>query len=140
RVTVHQLLTHTSGLPAWADLWAKSPREALLKAIRTPLRREPGARVEYSDVGFVVLFAAAERAAGEPIPELLQHRIFGPLGMTSTGFKPGEKCEACAPTLRRRNGSFMRGEVHDPIARHLDGVAGNAGLFSTAADLGRFAA
>lgn len=138
-VTLRHLLTHTSGLPAWADLWAKTPRASLLEAIRTPLRWEPGAKVEYSDVGFVVLYAAAEKAAGQPIPELLEERVFGPLGMTSTRFNPGEACRVCAPTLRRSDGTDVRGTVHDPIARHLNGTAGNAGLFSTAADLGRFA-
>lgn len=139
-VTVRHLLTHTSGLPAWADLWARSPDAALREAIRTPLRRAPGARAEYSDVGFVVLFAAAEAAAGEPLPELLRRRVFDPLGMLATRFTPGEGCAECAPTLRRKDGRDVRGAVHDPIARHLDGVAGNAGLFSTVEDLSRFAA
>ncbi|HET8656313.1 MAG TPA: serine hydrolase domain-containing protein, partial [Longimicrobiaceae bacterium] len=83
RVTIRQLLTHTSGLPAWRELWG-TPDEALYRAITTPLVREPGTRVEYSDVGFVVLFAAAQRAAGEPLPELLRRRVWAPLGMNST--------------------------------------------------------
>jgi CubicO group peptidase (beta-lactamase class C family) len=140
RVTIRHLLTHTSGLPAWADLWSSSPRGSLARAIRTPLERAPGARAEYSDIGFVVLWAAAERAAGEPLPELLEQRVWRPLGMERTRFAPGEGCGACAPTLRLADGTTLRGVVHDPIARRLNGVTGNAGLFATVHDLARFAA
>jgi CubicO group peptidase (beta-lactamase class C family) len=139
-VTIRQLLTHTSGLPAWADLGGLSPERARARAIRTPLERRPGESVVYSDIGFDVLFAAAERAALEPIPELLQRRVFGPLGMNSTTYTPGPECSRCAPTAVRSDGTLYRGSVHDPIAHALGGVAGNAGLFSTAHDLGRFAA
>jgi CubicO group peptidase (beta-lactamase class C family) len=96
--------------------------------------------MEYSDVGFVVLWAAAERAAGEPLDELLRREMWEPLGMRSTGFNPGEGCARCVPTFKRADGTPVRGKVHDPIARKLGGVAGNAGLFSTAGDLARFAA
>jgi serine-type D-Ala-D-Ala carboxypeptidase len=141
RVTIRQLLTHTSGLPAGANLPSSSPEYALGRAIGVALERAPGAAVEYSDVGFVVLFAAAEQAAGEPIPQLLQRRVFGPLGMTSTTYFPGgAACWRCAPTAQRQNGTLYQGTVHDPIARSLGGVAGNAGLFSTVHDLADFAA
>lgn len=140
RVTVRHLLTHTSGLPAGADIWASTHDAALGRAIRTPLQREAGARVEYSDIGFVTLWAVEERAAGEPLWKLLDRRVFGPLGMRSTTFLPGEGCARCAPTGRRADGSPLRGLVHDPTARQLGGIAGNAGLFSTAHDLARFAA
>jgi CubicO group peptidase (beta-lactamase class C family) len=138
-VTIRHLLTHTSGLPAGADVWGRTPEEALVRAESVPLVRAPGERVEYSDIGFVVLFAAAERAAGEPLYRLLDRRVFGPLGMRSTTYLPGEGCALCAPTSRPR-GDAYRGRVHDPIARQLGGLAGNAGLFSTAHDLARFAA
>src|SRR5690606_20055741 len=107
----------------------------LARLIATPLRNAPGAKVVYSDIGPIVLFAAAERVAGEPIPDLLERRVFRPLGMESTGFEPGAGCSRCAPTTSR-----FRGTVHDPLAQRLGGVAGNAGLFSTATDKGRFAA
>ena len=94
----------------------------------------------YSDVGMNVLFAAAERAAGEPLFRLLDRRVYGPLKMRSTTYLAGEGCPACAPTMRDENDEPVRGLVHDPIARRLGGVAGNAGLFSTAHDVGRFAA
>lgn len=140
-VTIRHLLTHTSGLPAGASVSAPSPHMALGRAIGVPLTRAPGAAVEYSDIGFVVLFAAAEQAAGEPIPQLLERRLFKPLGMTSTGYAPGgASCTRCAPTAQRRDGTVYRGVVHDPIATALGGVAGNAGLFSTVHDLSFFAA
>jgi CubicO group peptidase (beta-lactamase class C family) len=140
RVTIRDLLTHMSGLPAGTDLPRDLPSdEALLRAIRTPLVHTPGLRVEYSDVGFVVLFAAAERAAGEPLYRFLDRRVFEPLGMYSTGYIYGAGCARCAGTSREL-GAEYQGRVHDPIARRLGGVAGNAGVFSTVHDLARFAA
>ncbi len=140
RVTIRDLLTHTSGLPAGMDVPSGlSYEEGVLRAIRAPLQGRPGMRVEYSDVGFVVLFAAAERAAGEPIYRLLDRRVFEPLRMRSTGYWFGEGCRRCAGTARSHGDTF-RGAVHDPISRRLGGVTGNAGLFSTAHDLARFAA
>ena len=139
KVTIWHLLTHTSGLPAGASLPA-GYHEAIARAISVGLVREPGSDVEYSDVGFVILFAAAEQAAQEPIPQLLERRVFGPLGMHSTGYRPGGGlCLECAPTAQRRDGTYFQGYVHDPIAGALGGIAGNAGLFSTAHDLAIFA-
>lgn len=139
-VRIWNLLTHTSGLPAWADLWGTHDAAAVARAVRTPLQRAPGMRVEYTDIGYIVLWAAAERAAGEPLYRLLDRRIFGPLGMRATMFLPGTACARCAPTIRRSDGTNVSGWVHDPLARQIGGIAGNAGLFSTAHDLGRFAA
>ncbi|HEX2209934.1 MAG TPA: serine hydrolase domain-containing protein [Longimicrobium sp.] len=139
RVTIRHLLTHTSGLPAGSDGAGATPEESLLRLMRVPLGHAPGMHVEYSDVGFVVLFAAAERAAGEPLYRLLDRRVFEPLGMLSTPYVMGEGCLRCAGTSRSRGDAF-RGKVHDPISRRLGGIGGNAGLFSTAHDLARFAA
>jgi len=135
RVTVRHLLTHTSGLPAGVGLPAATPEATLRRLIATPLRWQPGERVVYSDVGPVVLMAAVERVSGESAADLLSRRVFGPLGMKRTFFRPDGRCVACAPTARD-----IQGRVHDPIARRLGGVAGNAGLFATATDVGRFAA
>jgi len=99
----------------------------------------PGRNVEYSDVGFIILWAAAERAAEEPLFRLLDRRVYGPLGMFSTTFLPGTRCDRCAPTAKRADGTEIRGRVHDPSAFRLGGVSGNAGLFSTVHDIGRFA-
>ncbi|MFL5386986.1 MAG: serine hydrolase domain-containing protein [Longimicrobiaceae bacterium] len=140
RVTIRHLLTHTSGLPAGVELVAGSPEAAWKQLLRTPLEHAPGEAVVYSDVGMNVLFAAAGRAAGEPLYRLLDRRVYGPLKMRSTTYLAGEGCPTCAPTMRDENDQPVRGLVHDPIARRLGGVAGNAGLFSTAHDVGRFAA
>lgn len=139
-VTVRHLLTHTSGLPAGASIRDPTPEGSLTRAMETRLLRAPGGRVVYSDIGFIVLAAAAERAAGEPLYRLLDRRVFGPLGMRSTTFLPGEWCGRCAPTDERRDGTFIQGVVHDPLAQQLGGIAGHAGLFSTVHDLARFAA
>jgi CubicO group peptidase (beta-lactamase class C family) len=139
KVRIRHLLAHNSGLPAGAGVGG-TPEQALKQLIRTPLKSAPGERMEYSDVGFVVLWAAAERAAGEPLDGMLRREMWEPLGMRSTGFNPGEGCTRCVPTMKRADGTPVRGKVHDPTARRLGGVAGNAGLFSTAADLARFAA
>jgi len=139
RVTIRHLLTHTSGLPAGVELDGGSPEANWQQLLRTPLVRAPGEAVVYSDVGMNVLFAAAERAAGEKLFSLLDRRVYGPLKMRSTTYLPGTDCQTCAPTLRIDD-EPVRGLVHDPIARALDGVAGNAGLFSTAHDVGRYAA
>ncbi len=140
RVTIRHLLTHTSGLPAGLSLRNLSPAQARARVIKTPLQRNPGTAVEYSDVGFITLWAALERAADEPLPELLGRRVYAPLGMRSTLFRPGEGCRSCAPTKYLKNGTAVRGVVHDPLAEALGGVAGHAGLFSTSHDLARFAA
>lgn len=137
-VTIRSLLTHTSGLPDWTDVEGLSREAALRKILQSPLEDQPGEDVEYSDLGFVVLYAAAERAAGEPIPELLHRRVFAPLAMYTARYLPGETCVMCAPTMVA-GGKTVSGVVHDPIARALGGVAGNAGLFATAPDLARFA-
>jgi CubicO group peptidase (beta-lactamase class C family) len=140
RVTIRHLLTHTSGLPDGVDIPAGlSPEQALRYVLSTPLRSSPGMRVSYSDLSMVVLYAAAERAAGEPLYRLLDRRVFGPLRMRSTTYWPGEGCGRCAPTSRDMGDAF-RGHVHDPIARRMGGIAGNAGLFSSVHDVARFAA
>jgi CubicO group peptidase (beta-lactamase class C family) len=134
-VTIRHLLAHNSGLPAGVGLPAGSADASLRRIIGTPLRTRPGERVVYSDVGPIVLYAAAERVAGEPLDQLLQRRVFQPLGMRNTGFNPAGPCRSCAPTA-----PTIHGRVHDPLARRLGGIAGNAGLFATASDIGRFAA
>ena len=140
RVTIRHLLTHTAGLPAGIDVPdGLSPEQAVRYVLGTQLRSVPGMRVEYSDLSFVILYAAAERAAGEPIYRLLDRRVWQPLKMRNTFYWPGDGCARCAPTSRAM-GTPFRGHVHDPIARRLGGIAGNAGLFSTAHDMARFAA
>jgi serine-type D-Ala-D-Ala carboxypeptidase len=140
RVTWRHLLTHTAGLPPGIAIRGNSPSDRLRRLLRTRLHTPPGRDVVYSDVGYVVLWAAAERVAGEPLPELLRRRVWEPLELTSAAFAPGRECEACAPTLRLRTGEPFRGLPADELARALGGVTGSAGLFATAGDVGRFVA
>jgi serine-type D-Ala-D-Ala carboxypeptidase len=142
RVTIRQLLTHTAGVRAGGANFNMDAGPARIRRylLTRPLALEPGDEVLYSDIGFVVLWTAAERAAGEPLPRLLQRRVWEPLGMRDTRFSPPRGCARCAPTLRLSTGEPYSGGSYDEIGRGLEGQAGNAGLFSTAADLGRFAA
>jgi CubicO group peptidase (beta-lactamase class C family) len=140
KVTWRHLLTHTSGLRPSATIRGSTPKARLAGVLREPLTTPPGNHVEYSDIGFIVLYAAAERVAGEPLPRLLKRRVWLPLGMRSTSFWPGTACTRCAPTETLRSGKPYRGEPSDPIAHALGVPTGNAGLFSTAPDVGRFAA
>jgi serine-type D-Ala-D-Ala carboxypeptidase len=139
-VTWRHLLTHTSGLPAGAAIRGNTPQERARRILRTLVQVPPGTLVTYSDVGFLAVWLAAERAAGEPLPELLERRVYGPLGMNATGFAPGRDCEACAPTMRLRDGEPFRGISSDRMAREIGGISGHAGLFASGPDVARFAA
>lgn len=183
-VTFRMLLAHSSGLPAYEKLFLRcySRDELLHAAFTTPLTADPGARAEYSDIGFILLGAALERIAEETLDHFCQREIFGNLGMTRTTFNPPaglreeipptadeRSCDADplvrakqdshphpggnpggCPTLRdsRSVGTLsvstfrnriIQGEVQDENAFVLGGVAGHAGLFSTAEDLALFA-
>src|SRR5262245_54284616 len=137
------LLQHRSGLPAGRDLWriASTPAEAREAVISTPLGCEPGRCYEYSDLGADMLGFVVEAAAGEPLDAFLQERVWTPLGMNDTFFRPADSLKTrVAPTeLTPPRGYPLQGEVHDENAFALGGVAGHAGLFSTAADLSIFA-
>lgn len=143
RVTVRHLLTHTSGLEAWVPLHLSTPdRRAALERVNTSaLQSEPGSRYVYSDLGAIVLTEIVEAVTGEPLDRFLESRLFGPLGMRDTRFRPPpELLSRIAPTeFDPWRGRMIRGEVHDENAAHLGGVSGHAGLFSTAPDLARFA-
>jgi len=142
-VTIRMLLEHRSGLPAGRDLWrlASSPEEARAAVISTPLFAPPGKYVEYSDLGADMLGFVVEAVSGEKLDKFLDTRVFAPLGMTDTRFRPdGSLRGRIAPTeLNPPRGYPLRGEVHDENAYALGGVAGHAGLFSTASDLAVFA-
>jgi len=142
KVTVRQVLTHTAGLPAAMPVRDfGSDGDRLYRVVASvDLIAEPGEDVLYSDVGFVLLGLAAANAAGQPLPAFLRKRVWGPLGMAHTRFEPGIDCAVCAPTLTLEDGSPFAGKTNDPFSRELGGITGNAGLFSTAHDLGRFAA
>ncbi len=144
-VTIRHLLTHTSGLPAWHPFYQDGiiTREAVLESILSAeLLTEPGEEYRYSDFGMISLALVIEEITGEPFDQWCTQNIFDPLGMKSTGFRgTGESDPAVVPTelddyFRNR---LIQGEVHDETAWTLGGVAGHAGLFSTAIDLSQFA-
>ena len=142
-VTIRMLLEHRSGLPAGRDLWrlASTPEEARAAVISTPLFAAPGQYFEYSDLGADMLGFVVEAVSGEKLDQFLDTRVFGPLGMSDTRFRPDASLRGrVAPTeLNPPRGYPLRGEVHDENAYALGGVAGHAGLFSTASDLAVFA-
>src|SRR5437588_4182990 len=134
-VTVRMLLSHSSGLPAYEQLFLKaSARSELLQAaFTTPLTANPATRAEYSDIGFIILGVALERLADESLDRFCQREIFAPLAMTNTTFNPPAEIRAQIPptandkTFRNR---IIQGEVQDENATVLGGVAAHAGLFS----------
>jgi len=143
-VTMHHLLAHSSGLPAYERLFlhANEKQGLLRAALKVPLKYEPGSHAEYSDVGFIILGAILERLAEEAIDQFCAHEVFAPLGMLHTAFNPpGPWSSNIAPTaddktFRKR---ILQGEVQDENASVMGGVAGHAGLFSTASDVAVFA-
>src|SRR5579862_1767307 len=142
-VTVRQLLMHRGGLPAGRELWrhAQTPEEARKLVFAVPLEYRPGTGQVYSDLGADLLGMVAEAISGERLDAFLEQRVFGPLGMNDTGFRPADSLVyRIAPTeVAPPRGYPLRGEVHDENAYALGGVAGHAGLFGTAADLSVFA-
>ena len=143
QVTIEHLLTHRAGLPPDDPmaLYTGTPEEVFERKYRQPLASPPGARFVYSDVGYEVLGELVRRVSSLPLEEFARQRVFVPLGMKDTEFRPGGvgkvSLSRIAPT-EKLNGIVRRGEVHDPRAYALGGVAGHAGLFSTADDLARF--
>jgi CubicO group peptidase (beta-lactamase class C family) len=136
RVTIRDLLTHRSGLPAGRELPRDDPAAARRLVLATPLDRPPGARFEYSDLGPIVLGVVIERVTGERLDRFVGRAVYARLGMRSTMFRPPPRLAAHIATTES---GFPRGTVHDPTARALGGVAGDAGLFATAGDLAVFA-
>ncbi len=141
--TVRHLLTHTSGLPAHKPFFetTRGKREVLAKIFAEPLTFPPGTQPVYSDLGFILLGDILERMTGKALDALAHVWIFGPLGMNDTMYNPPKSLRArIAPTendtvFRKR---LVHGEVHDDNAWAMGGVAGHAGLFTTAADLAVF--
>ncbi len=143
RVTLRHLLTHSAGLPPFKLFYRQTtdPTEVRRLVLATPLDTLPGVRMVYSDIGAILLGMAVERVNGAPLDRLAAARIFGPLGMTETGYRPDSTLrDVIAPTeVDPWRGRHLRGEVHDENAFALGGVSAHAGLFSSAHDLARFA-
>jgi uncharacterized protein YbbC (DUF1343 family)/CubicO group peptidase (beta-lactamase class C family) len=153
-VTIEQLLTHRSGYAPDFDLrerWTGYD-EAIKRLIKEPLRNPPGTRFTYSDINFIALGEVVKRVSGMPLDQFARRNIFQPLGMRDTGFRPSAALRTrIAPTEKRRgqlsylgdSGAnvgaegdvWLRGQVHDPTSYRMNGIAGHAGLFSTARDL-----
>ena len=160
-ITVRELLTHTSGLPAWRPLYllSDSAEGALAAIANEPLEYKPSQRVVYSDLGFITLGFLLQRLSGQAFPDLAHQRIFQPLGMERTCFNPEgafrtgiaacetgnayerDMCERDfqAASYRSWRNDLVWGEVHDGNAHFLGGAAGHAGLFSNAAETLRLA-
>ena len=160
QITLELLLTHRAGYAPDFDLkdrWTGYD-EAMKRLVREPLRNPPGARFVYSDINYIALGEVVHRVGGLTLDQFARRNIFEPLGMRDTGFRPAAKLRArIAPTEKRRGqlsylgdtpqnagpdaggaedtDRWLRGEVHDPTAYRMGGVAGHAGLFSTADDL-----
>jgi CubicO group peptidase (beta-lactamase class C family) len=142
-VTVRNLLTHSSGLPAHKDyfLGLKSKREFIAAICREPLEYAPGTKTVYSDLGFILLGEILERATGKRIDQLAHDEIFAPLDMGNTMFNPPKNfLGRIAPTENDTafRKALVQGAVHDENAFAMGGVAGHAGLFTTAGDLAVF--
>ncbi|MGH9528634.1 MAG: exo-beta-N-acetylmuramidase NamZ domain-containing protein [Terriglobales bacterium] len=142
-ITMRELLTHHSGLPPDLDLdqeWQGRDSAYQLAYALKPIY-PPGSQFLYSDVNFIVLGALIEKVSGESLEDYCEKHIFRPLRMMQTRFvPPASWLPKIAPTQYDQRGKMLRGIVHDPTARRMGGVAGQAGLFSTADDLSKFAA
>ena len=144
RTTLHELATHTSGLPPWIPLFnvGKTKSEMLRALLAAPRYRPPHARYAYSDLGYILLGEIIERVAGSPLKSAIPNLLLEPLGMSDTGYLPAatirQKIVATA-NCPLRQGKVLQGEVHDANAHALGGTAGHAGLFGTAADVATFA-
>jgi uncharacterized protein YbbC (DUF1343 family)/CubicO group peptidase (beta-lactamase class C family) len=139
-ITLRQLLTHSSGLRAGLPSPGDGKEAAFRAACAEPLPAPPGTAYRYSDINFIVLGFVVERVTGEGLDVYCAREIFQPLGMKDTGYRtlaPGDTRRIAPTTVTA--GTALRGVVHDPTARRMGGVAGHAGLFTTAEDLGRFA-
>jgi len=138
-ITVRRLLTHSAGLPSIPkDKLVKRGFPGAAAALASEkLDYPPGSAFQYSDTGFILLGELVRRVSGQPLDKVLAKTLFTPLGLSDTSFDPPKaQLRRVAPT-EFANGQLLQGEVHDPRARMLGGVAGHAGMFSTAPDLAR---
>ena len=140
-ITIRHLLTHTGGLIADnpMDDYANGADAAFARICGLKPNAAPGESFTYSDVGFIVLGQVVQAVSGKNVHEFSHEHIFAPLSMTETGYLPDDSLKSRAAVTEQRDGHWMQGEVHDPRAFALGGIAGHAGLFSTADDLARYA-
>lgn len=141
-ITLEHLLTHTSGLPAGnaSSDYKEGITQSIKKINNLKLLAPPGERFTYSDIGFIMLGEIVQRTSGRLLDQFSRDEIFLPLGMKETGYNPSETLKPrIAPTQKEKE-IMLRGVVHDPRARLLNGIAGHAGLFSTVDDLALYCA
>ena len=140
-ITVKQLLTHSSGLRPDVDLepaWSGYETGIALAYREVPVAN-PAEKFIYSDINFILLGEIVHQLSGVPLEEFAGGRIFEPLGMRDSMFvPPATLLERIAPTEKLEDGTLLHGVVHDPTTRYMGGVAGHAGMFSTAADLAKY--
>ena len=140
-ITIRQLLTHYSGLPpdiSLSDPWS-GKEEGLRRAFTSAPVTPPGVQFRYSDINFIVLGALVEKLSGLTLDEFEAKYIAEPLRLRSTRFLPPESWRSRVAPTQYDNGVMLRGTVHDPTARRMGGVAGHAGLFSSAGDVAIYA-
>ena len=142
RITVENLITHSSGLPSWVPFYetCSSFDEVMNAIMKTPLANPVETKTEYSDLNMVLVSKIIHLLYGEPIDRAAKKEIHGPLGMVDTMYRPGPELKhRIAPTeIDPWRDRLLQGEVHDENAYAMGGVSGHAGLFSTAIDLGRY--
>src|SRR5262249_50523712 len=139
-VTIEHCLLHVSGLTADNDVkdYADGREKALERVAALKLEVPPGTRFKYSDVGFIVLGELVEKIGGLPVAQFAKKQMFDPLKPAGPGLKPGEPPFARVAPTGKRDGKIILGAVHDPRSYAMGGIAGHAGLFSTADDLARY--
>ncbi len=140
-ITIQQLMTHFSGLkpdvelvPAWSGY-----QTGIEKALHDKPANPPGVKFVYSDINFILLGEIVKRVSGQTLAEYTHEQFYGPMQMNDTMFQPPATMKSrIAPTERQKDGEILHGVVHDPTARYMGGIAGHAGLFSTADDLAKY--
>jgi len=140
-ITVEQLLLHTSGLipdNAIKD-YDDGPEKAWERIFALAPIAEPGTKFQYSDVNYLVLGKLVERLSGKPLDVFAREMTFEPLGMSDTGYLPSDEIKSRCAATEKEGDAWLKGRVHDPRSARLGGVAGHAGLFSTATDMATYA-
>ena len=140
-ITIEKLLLHTSGFIPDNPItdYQDGPEKAWERLFALNPIAEPGSRFSYSDVNYILLGKIVEKVSGQPLDVFVSRRVFAPLGLTDTSYRPAASLRARTAPTEKRQGAWIVGTVHDPRAFALGGVAGHAGLFSTADDLAVFA-
>jgi CubicO group peptidase (beta-lactamase class C family) len=138
-IAVRHLLTHTSGLRADLNPLPEGARSAIAMACQEKVTNAPGTVFLYSDINFILLGEIVQRVGGRPLEKFVTDEIYAPLKMKETRYLPFSADKGRIAPTERVGTNMLRGVVHDPTARAMGGVAGHAGLFTTARDLARFA-